>query len=80
MEAGSFSVYQDGFGWLRAATPHFYGEAARGYGLSPLADQQIAGGMMFGVDVAIIFFVLTYFFFKSAADYCYCLAALCRWV
>lgn len=46
----------------------FYGDKARQYGLSPLADQQIAGGMMFGVDVAIIFFVLTYFFFKSAAD------------
>jgi putative membrane protein len=46
----------------------FYGESARAYGLSPLADQQIAGGMMFGVDVAIIAFVLTYFFFKSAAD------------
>jgi cytochrome c oxidase assembly factor CtaG len=46
----------------------FYGDKAREYGLSPLADQQIGGGMMFGVDVAIIFFVLTYFFFKSAAD------------
>lgn len=52
----------------RPAYGAFYGEKAREYGLSPLADQQIGGGMMFGVDVAIIFFVLTYFFFKSAAD------------
>jgi hypothetical protein len=39
------------------------------HGIAPLTDQQIAGGMMLGLDLAIMFFALAFFFFRSAADH-----------
>jgi putative copper resistance protein D len=39
------------------------------HGLKPLADQQIAGGMMVSLDVAIILFAVAFFFFRSAQDH-----------
>lgn len=47
----------------------YYGEKARSYGLSPLRDQQFAGGMMMGLDVLIMLFALGFFFWRSAADH-----------
>ena len=47
----------------------YYGERARDHGLDPLLDQQIAGGMMFGVDLLLMFFALAFFFFRSAQDH-----------
>ena len=38
-----------------------YGDAARAYGMSPLTDQQVAGGMMMLVDAAVILVAVTYF-------------------
>ena len=47
----------------------YYGDRAREHGLAPLLDQQIAGGMMLGLDLAIMFFALAFFFFRSAQDH-----------
>jgi cytochrome c oxidase assembly factor CtaG len=46
----------------------YYGGRAREYGLSPLADQQLAGGMMMSLDVVIAIFALCLFFWLAAAD------------
>ena len=46
----------------------FYGDAPREHGLSPLADQQIAGGMMLSLDVAITMFALAFFFWRASQD------------
>lgn len=46
----------------------FYGDAAREHGLSPLADQQIAGGIMMVTDAAIAMFALAFFFWRAAQD------------
>lgn len=47
----------------------YYGDRARLHGLDPLLDQQIAGGMMFGLDVLVMFFALAFFFFRAAQDH-----------
>jgi cytochrome c oxidase assembly factor CtaG len=47
----------------------FYGERARDYGISPIADQQAAGGMMLTLDVVIILVAVGYFFWRSAQDH-----------
>jgi cytochrome c oxidase assembly factor CtaG len=39
------------------------------HGLKPLADQQIAGGLMLSLDVAIILFAVAFFFFRSGQDH-----------
>jgi putative copper resistance protein D len=46
----------------------YYGNRAREHGISPLLDQQIAGGMMMGLDMAIMFFALGFFFYRAAQD------------
>lgn len=46
-----------------------YGESARRHGLSPLTDQQYAGGMMMTLDILIMVFALTLFFWRTAADH-----------
>ena len=46
-----------------------YGEKAREHGLSPLEDQQLAGGLMLTLDVAIMLFALAFFFWRSAVDH-----------
>jgi putative membrane protein len=45
-----------------------YGSGDRGHGLSALADQQLAGGMMVSVDILIMVFALCFFFFRAAQD------------
>jgi cytochrome c oxidase assembly factor CtaG len=46
----------------------FYGDAARVYGLTPLADQQIGGGLMMVVDLVVMLVALGYFFWRAAQD------------
>ena len=47
----------------------FYGDRARDHGLRPLLDQQIAGGLMLGIDVLTMLFALGFFFWQSAAEH-----------
>lgn len=47
----------------------FYGDAARAYGLTPLADQQIGGGLMMVVDLLVMLGALGFFFWRAAADH-----------
>jgi putative membrane protein len=47
----------------------FYGERARDHGLSPLADQQIAGGLMLSLDIVLMLFAVGFFFWRSAQDH-----------
>lgn len=46
----------------------FYGARAREYGLAPLEDQQIAGGMMLTLDVIIVMVALCFFFWRASED------------
>ena len=46
----------------------FYGDKAEAYGLSPLADQQLAGGMMLSLDSIVVVFVLSFFFWKAGQE------------
>jgi putative copper resistance protein D len=45
-----------------------YGRTAPEHGLSAITDQQIAGGMMLGLDLIIMLFGLGFFFYRSAQD------------
>ena len=47
----------------------FYGGAARQHGLSPLSDQQLAGGMMLSLDLLVMLFAVGFFFWRSAQDH-----------
>jgi cytochrome c oxidase assembly factor CtaG len=47
----------------------FYGDSARDHGLSPLTDQQVAGGMMLGLDLLVMLFAVGFFFYRSAQDH-----------
>ena len=48
----------------------YYGNRAQTeHGIDPLLDQQIAGGLMLGLDLAIMFFALAFFFFRAAQDH-----------
>jgi hypothetical protein len=47
----------------------FYGDAAREHGLAPLTDQQIAGGMMLGLDLLVMLATVAFFFWRSAEDH-----------
>jgi len=45
-----------------------YAGSAREHGLSAITDQQIAGGMMLGLDVVVMLFSVGFFFYRSAQD------------
>lgn len=47
----------------------YYGDSAREHGLSPLHDQQLAGGMMLALDGLVMLFALGLFFWRAAADH-----------
>jgi cytochrome c oxidase assembly factor CtaG len=47
----------------------YYGERARDHGLSPLTDQQIAGGMMLGLDLLVMLFSVAIFFYRSGQEH-----------
>jgi putative copper resistance protein D len=46
----------------------FYGRRALEHGLSPLEDQQLAGGLMLGLDLALMIGALCFFFLRTAQD------------
>jgi putative copper resistance protein D len=50
------------------AYPEFYGRTAREHGFSPITDQQVAGGMMLGLDLLVMLFCVAFFFYRSAQD------------
>jgi cytochrome c oxidase assembly factor CtaG len=43
-----------------------YGSGERRFGLSAVADQQTAGGIMMSVDIMLMLFALAFFFFRAA--------------
>jgi putative membrane protein len=47
----------------------FYGDAARAFGLTPLADQQVGGALMMIVDVIVMLGALSFFFWRAAGDH-----------
>jgi cytochrome c oxidase assembly factor CtaG len=47
----------------------YYGDRPREHGLSPLTDQQIAGGMMLGLDLFVMLFAVGFFFYRSAQEH-----------
>jgi cytochrome c oxidase assembly factor CtaG len=54
---------------MRTPAYDWYVGRTEQHGLSPLTDQQIAGGLMMSLDVAIILFAVGFFFFRSAQDH-----------
>jgi len=46
-----------------------YGSAERALGLTALADQQLAGGMMVVLDILIMVFALGFFFLRAGQQY-----------
>jgi putative membrane protein len=60
-----------GMGFVLIRVPIYtgvYGSGERELGLSALHDQQLAGGMMVGLDVLVMLFALTFFFLRAAGD------------
>ena len=58
-----------GMGFVIVREPIYtgvYGAGERRFGLSAVQDQQLAGGLMVGVDVLIMLFALTFFFVRAA--------------
>jgi putative membrane protein len=60
-------------GFALIAIPHaiysgFYDDRALAHGLSPYQDQQLAGGMMMGLDLIVMMTTLLFFFLRSADD------------
>lgn len=46
-----------------------YGAGDRGYGLTAIGDQQLAGAFMVVTDIALVAFSLIFFFYRAAQDY-----------
>src|SRR3954447_4550799 len=53
---------------MRVQAYPWYGDRAHLHGLGVLTDQQIGGGLMFLVDMIVMFFGLGFFFWRAAAD------------
>jgi putative membrane protein len=47
----------------------FYAGRAAEHGLTPLEDQQLAGGLMLGLDLLVMVGALTFFFLRTAQDF-----------
>lgn len=61
-----------GMGFVFSRTPlyaDFYGAGPRRFGIGPLLDQQIGGGLMFAVDLAIMLGAFAFFFWRAAEDH-----------
>ena len=54
---------------MRSPAYDWYVGRTSEHGLTPLADQQIAGGMMLSLDVAIVLFAVAFFFYRSGQDH-----------
>jgi hypothetical protein len=59
-----------GMAFLVMRTPAYepYESTTQEHGLTPLADQQLAGGLMLGLDFLVMMFALCLFFWASARD------------
>jgi cytochrome c oxidase assembly factor CtaG len=60
-----------GVAFVVARTPFyqgFYGDRPRAHGIAPLADTQIAGGLMMTLDILLIAGALCFFFWRAAQD------------
>ena len=53
---------------MRTQAYPWYGDRAHLHGLSVIRDQQYGGGIMFLVDLLVMFFALGFFFWRAAAD------------
>ena len=60
-----------GMAFIAMRSPAYdrYAETAPEHGLTAVGDQQLAGGLMLSVDVAIILFAVAFFFHRSAKDH-----------
>jgi cytochrome c oxidase assembly factor CtaG len=47
----------------------YYGDRATQHGLSPLTDQQVAGGMMMGLDLLVMLSTVAFFFYRSGQEH-----------
>lgn len=56
-----------GMGLLISRSPayDYYAERGRSHGLTPLSDQQLAGGLMLMVDIVVMIVALAYFFLRA---------------
>jgi cytochrome c oxidase assembly factor CtaG len=56
-----------GMGLLISRSPayEYYAERGRTHGLTPLSDQQLAGGLMLMVDIVVMVTALAYFFLRA---------------
>lgn len=54
---------------MRAPAYEQYVRTAPEHGWSPLTDQQVAGGMMLGLDLLVMLFATGFFFHRSAQDH-----------
>jgi putative copper resistance protein D len=46
-----------------------YGTGDRALGLSPIHDQQVAGGMMVSLDIVLMVFALAFFFHRAGQQH-----------
>ena len=53
---------------MRSPAYGAYEDTTREHGMSPLADQQLAGAMMLGLDFLVMVFALCLFFWAAARD------------
>ena len=60
-----------GMAFIVIRTPIYTGAYGTGerHGLSPVADQQTAGGLMLSLDFLVVLFALSFFFWRAAADH-----------
>jgi putative copper resistance protein D len=61
-----------GMAFILMRTPAYgdhYGRTAPDHGLSALTDQQVAGGMMLGLDLLVMLFALGFFFHRSGQEH-----------
>ena len=54
---------------MRSPAYDQYARTAAEHGISPLTDQQIAGGMMLGLDLLVMLFATGFFFYRSGQDH-----------
>jgi len=54
---------------MRSPAYEQYARSASEHGWSPLTDQQVAGGMMLGLDLFVMLFATGFFFFRSGQDH-----------
>jgi len=54
---------------MRSPAYDWYVGRTAEHGLKPLTDQQIAGGLMLSLDLAIMLFAVAFFFYRSGQDH-----------